>query len=409
MSLRSQVTQGKEYGWALVTEETEVDAFGAFFSRQWPSDDAPVSLLPRLMVTYESTLTDSGPAPLTGVKLILYYGGHPSKMQDDPERLKQFPFDGISFRTSTAGLEIFGPRRAAGIEQWAGFIDDVRATLAPPSGMTDHFFEFTTYPGTADPGANLNWDERGQNRDVRLWFSDFGVILHNVTVMAQIARRAGMVGLLLDWETYGRNIFKYADQADAHELGKTVEETREQVRKQGERFVQAINAVYPDVTLMVIPRFYHGGYGSDYELINPFLDGIVAAADPRMRIVDGNEAGYYASTVHDFRQLRDGTLTAMPGDPGLHEKYRRQMGVGLGVWLERNGWSDQPERNNITPARWEVLLEDALRTADTYVWVYHGGSGSPGDWWTGSRLPQAYFDATRRSRDLARRRRTGQN
>ena len=54
-----------------------------------------------------------------------------------------------------------------------------------------------------------------------------------------------------------------------------------------------------------------------------------------------------------------------------------------------------------------MLLEDALRTADTYVWVYHGGSVPPGDWWTGKRMPQAYLDATRRARDLARRRRAG--
>jgi len=109
-SLASQVRQGKEYGWALAVVDTKkMDAFVVFFSRQWLRDDAPVSMFPKLTVTFESKLTDLSVAPSTGAKLILYSGRHPSDLRGDPERLEQFPFDGISFRASTAGLQIFQP------------------------------------------------------------------------------------------------------------------------------------------------------------------------------------------------------------------------------------------------------------------------------------------------------------
>jgi hypothetical protein len=113
------------------------------------------------------------------------------------------------------------------------------------------------------------------------------------------------------------------------------------------------------VILLLLPQF-----GGDYELIWPFLEGLLAAADSRMRIIDGNEDGYNARHIDEFRDLVNRTAGAKLPTPELTKKYPHHIVSGVGVWLERNGWSDQPETRNITPAHWEVKLRDAIRLAD---------------------------------------------
>ena len=75
------------------------------------------------------------------------------------------------------------------------------------------------------------------------------------------------------------------------------------------------------------------------------------------------------------------------------------------MWFNRNGWSNDPELYNYSPAAWQTKLENALKIADSYVWVFTGGSGGVNpNWWTGQHIPEAYYEATQKARDLARRR-----
>ncbi len=400
-SFADQFAHGKEYGWALKpVSNDDHDRVVAFFGRVWPADDAPRSIRPKLVVTYEPAKAQPAPAPMPYAKLLLRTG-HPVEKflaESERERLPEFPFDGVIWRACVIGAEPFRAQKLPGAKHYASFIAGVRATLMPRSRMTDHFLDFTlTTPGTLDPKADP------KDPDARVWFGDFDSVIHNIRVLAEIAKRAGMKGLEMNWEPYTRkNMWRYENQADARELGKTLTQTQQQVRECGRRFVAAINEVYPDMSLIIIPRLYGGPYGSKWELINPFLDGIVAAADPRMRLVDGNEHAYYALSLGDFRRMYAQTYAAGPSDPALREKYLRQVSVGFGVWLEKNAWSEDPERDSISAARWQVRLEDALITADSYVWVFNGGRAHGPDWWTGARLPQAYLDATQQARHLTR-------
>ena len=409
-SLANQLAEGKPYGWLLRVTNAEEDTFAVFYSRQAMADDAPVSIVPKLTVTYESELADRLPRPLTRAKLILW-GGHsaaePAQLLKDPDRLKAFPFDGVAFPADAVGISVFNPRRMPP-DAHADYAKAGRALLEPPSPLTANYLKLNVYPGTLDPTADPSWENRGKF-EPKVWYSDFDIVVHNISVASRIAREAGMVGIALDWEVYGANLWKYDEQADMREQNIDLEQARAQVRQCGERFAQAINGEYPNMMLLIVPHAYAGRFGSDYELIRPFLAGVFAAADPRMRIIDGNEDGYYARHIDDFRGLHRRTTGATLSTEELTRKYHRHIAVGFGVWLEKNGWSHQPELNNLTPARWEVTLADALRVADGCVWVFNGGSGSMiPNWWkaTGPNVPMvppAYQDATRRARDAARR------
>jgi hypothetical protein len=405
-SFAHQLAHGKEYGWVLRIPDATEDTFSMFCGRVFPDEDAPRSLRPKLTVVVEADSARPQPRRLSRPKLILW-GGHsvgtPADLLVDRVRLARFPFDGVAFPGASAGIEVFGPRKipSGGREQ---YIAQAREILEPPSPLTANFLKVTAFPGTLDPTANPDWERRGEIQP-RVWFGDFDIAAHNIRVAAEVARDAGMLGIAFDWEPYGGNPWDFEDQADARELGKSLEETRRMARQHGERFIHAINEVYPDMVLLIIPHAYGGPYGSELELIKPFLEGIFSAADPRMLIVDGNEDGYYAQTIDDFQTLYRRTHETVLPTPSLQEKYRNQIGAGIGVWLERNGWGDDPERNNISSARWQVKLEDALRVSDSIVWVFNGGSGRVPTWFKenphSAPVPPAYRDATRRARELA--------
>ena len=297
---------------------------------------------------------------------------------------------------------MFGPNRLQAGD-YGEYARAGRELLKPPSPLTANFLKVNVYPGTLDPAVDPSWNNRG-NLEPSVWFSDFSVAVNNIGVAARVAKDAGMVGIALDWEVYGANLWQYEEQVDIREQKIDLKQALERVRECGEQFIQAINREFPDMMLLIVPHAYGGRYGGDYELIWPFLEGLFAAADSRMRIIDGNEDGYNARHIDEFRDLVNRTSGAKLPTPELTKKYRHHIVSGVGVWLERNGWSDQPETRNITPAHWEVKLRDAIRLAEGCVWVFNGGSGSliP-NWWEakGSTpiVPPAYQDATRRARD----------
>jgi hypothetical protein len=408
-SFTDQRRQGKEYGWALEEATGHATTYAVFVSPHADVADKPLLLYPRLTLTYVTSAPGQSVRSGSGPQLISFYLGDPTHLNKDLKRVARLPFDGAVFdgednRHLGSGegilnISVFGPDELK-LENYSQFIESTRRISSPPSPLRTNFLRITTVPGTLERKQTpYDWDSRPRrNEKVTMWYSDFSPILHNITVAATVAREAGMRGILFDWEEYGGNIFSYAQLKDAQEQGKSLEETKQQVRKRAEEFIQAINAVYPDMTLIIIPHIYSGGAP---ELFAAFLDGVIVAADPRMRIVDGNEKYSLASaeqfwTAYDFNYDKAPTFCTVP------EKYLRQVEVGFGVWLNKDGWSRDPERD-YSSARWQTKLENALLVSDGYVWVFTGGGGkiSP-DWWTGAYLPPAYIEATRRAKDLVR-------
>ncbi|HLK59841.1 MAG TPA: hypothetical protein VKU00_24985 [Chthonomonadaceae bacterium] len=314
-------------------------------------------------------------------------------------QMQQTPFDGCVFHLAyrkpdgSAGnfaWECWG-KRTFRKEELQPALDDLKAT---PFGRFRHnFLRFNVCPADLD------------------WFDDDGAVLANARLAAALARHGGCEGLLFDTEQYNAPLFRYRSQRDSGT--KTWETYAAQARLRGRQVMTAFQQGYPGLTI-----FLTFGYGlpwtqtgngakrladTDYGLLAPFLDGMVAAVRGKTRIVEGNELAYGFFTPGDFTGSRD-TLTrgVLPivADPA---RYRHVVSISFGIWLDydwrHKGWNDQdPAKNPHTPLTFERCVFDALQSADDYVWIY---SETP-RWWTDaggpSKLSPAYAQALRNAR-----------
>ncbi len=263
-------------------------------------------------------------------------------------------------------------------------------------GFNHHFLRFNVTP------ANLDW------------FDDYGAVVANARLAAELARRARCDGVLLDTEQYEGPLFDFSKQRDAKR--RSWMEYALQARRRGKEVMSALQSGFPDLTVMltfgpswlcprraapdvevVHPRMQR------YGLLVPFVDGMIDAAKGKTRIVDGFEASYGYREAMDFEKAHELiTRTAAPqmANPSA---YRRLISAGFGLWLDydwrQRGWkTETPEANYFSPERFEKALSSALRWADEYVWIY---TEKP-RWWTsdGKRveLPEAYVRSIRQAR-----------
>jgi len=157
--------------------------------------------------------------------------------------------------------------------------------------------------------------------------------------------------------------------------------------------MEAFQRYYPDITIFLTFGYSFGG-----SLLNPFLDGMVDAANPEAMIVDGYEGAYHFREVSRFAQAYEdmsSNLLSVVADP---ERYLSTFSFGFGIWMDADwrsrGWhTDDFELNFYTPGDLKASVFTALTIADKYVWVY---SEIP-QWWTEEGttrdLPVEYYRA----------------
>jgi len=195
---------------------------------------------------------------------------------------------------------------------------------------------------------------------------------------------------------------KYTKEAGG--TPRTFDECATQVRKRGRQFMQAVTAVYPDITIIMIPDT-----GRDSgPLARPFVEGMLEVRG-KATIVDGAEQGYPMMTYKDFSMHRQRTESAHAS-----ELYKG-VGYGFGLWWDwgRKDWSSPEGVKQMyrDPANLEHSLYNALTAADRYVWLFSYGAYPDSIWWNsayktdgGTAIPDEYRQAIRDSRkphDLA--------
>jgi hypothetical protein len=112
-----------------------------------------------------------------------------------------------------------------------------------------------------------------------------------------------------------------------------------------------------------------------------FFIGMLEAANPSARFIDGNEnAYYYTSREQYFRAyhaIRQRARALVP--PELRDKYDRQVQAGQALYVDQNFALRQPNTEKylsyqLTPeerAKWfEHNTYWALYTSEEYVWCY---------------------------------------
>ncbi len=333
-----------------------------------------------------------------GEKRLIYYGwGAPDTSYVAAHRrdIDDAPFDGTGIviaidrdawdrgQTGTEnqlGWHVFGPHAWRRTE----FADAAADLQAAESPHPRHDFLAVVI------------SSHGQD-DGFSWFDDarWKVALRNWAVLVSIARAGGCRGLLLDPEHYGASFFNYAwmrPRADAD-----LPSYLAQVRRRGREIMRVTRTLFPDLTILLLFGHSIATHDRSYDLYPAFLDGMLEAAPPSARIVDGYEPAYGFRTGAEFAAARLEIRSAGRRLSAVPELYRRHVEVGFGLWLDHGGqrhWSAiDLERNYFSPAGFAAALGRALAASDGYVWVYSQAPGRfPSD------LPRAYLDAVRRAR-----------
>jgi hypothetical protein len=319
-------------------------------------------------------------------------------------KMEQTPFDGCVFhanytkpdgKNTGSFLWECWSKRAFKESELAASLDDLKQMKL--NRFKHSFLRFNTAPGDVD------------------WFDDagFAAVVNNASLAAKVAKEGGVKGILFDIEEYNTPLWDYGKQKDAKT--KPWDEYAAQVRKRGGEVMRAFQEGYPGGTIFLtfgysLPYAQVGGdlkkrHQASYGLLAPFLDGMLDAAKPGDKLVDGCELAYGYKDPAQFdkmyKTMHDGVLPFVGADP---RKYRQAFSMGFGIWMDNDhrkvGWNtDDHSKNHFTPEQFERSARKAIERADEYVWIY---TEMP-RWWSSEndggpvKLPAEYEKALRKA------------
>ena len=350
----------------------------------------------------EATGQVSGPR-----KKLIGWGtdvAYPSKVQSNIRKIEELPLDGIvlsNFRGEKDGREFsfdwecFGKQKfeRRHLDSMIRLLGNIRFER-----FTDNFLRFNLQPYDFD------------------WFEDFSAPVHNALLWARVAKEVGAKGWKFDLEDYQDKMFVYARQKYAE--SKSFTEYATQVRLRGRQMMEAIQDGFPDIVLLLslahsyVNRTPQASQKlsklSSYGLLPAFVNGLLDAAGPRVRMIDGQEQAYgyvtpeeYFRGYHDIRQR---ALELVPRE--LWGKYRDKMEAGVAIFANlqlavhrttTRYWVPHYLEPDERLRLFEQNVYHALHTTDEYAWLYSEHMG----WWESGHpvpTPAGALDAIRAAR-----------
>jgi len=324
-----------------------------------------------------STGSPTAPAQPRGAKLIEIGWDTPGAtyVRDHIRELEALPLDGIAL-TPRQGVtpELFEDRA------WKA--DDVQigafASIAWKK-FTDNYLSVRAHTSRGAWFDDARWDR----------------IDANTRQLSAAVAAARARGIILDPEFYGQD--EMADSAWRYNTTQYPDRdfaaVEAQVRRRGAQFMTALQSGKPDVTIVLMFSLggvytqaaeENGDRGSvQYALMPAFVNGMLDTAEPGVRIVDGNEWGYYYRAPQEYTAAAYVTRTkgATLLDPEHRARYERTaVGVAVspdctfGLWTGTEFFDEHCNPGKQSPAQLRTLLKDklhaALSSADDVVWVY---------------------------------------
>ncbi|MCX5711285.1 MAG: hypothetical protein NT060_04990 [Candidatus Omnitrophica bacterium] len=337
-------------------------------------------------------------------KKLIEYGWdvpYPDFIEKNIRRMEEKPFDGIVFR-------LRGLNYAFELLRWD------ESELKPQM----------------DTLAAIKWNKfthnflclQSTNKWGMNWFDDVGwhTITANLRLAGKAARIGHCVGICLDPEPYGSNPWVYSQQWS----DKSFSEVEAQVRKRGAEFILALQQELPELRLLTFfqlsqlksiaresdPAKRRKRLSEDdYALLPAFLNGMLDAVGPGVRIIDGNESAYYYTDFESFDEayqfMHEGALVFIT--PENRDKYRSCVQAGMAIYTDNALNLRQPEGNYVSyflsPQDRLLWFKHnvyyAIKTADEYVWCYSERM----DWWRED-IPSGAEESIRFARQKINRR-----
>jgi len=253
------------------------------------------------------------------------------------------------------------------------------------------------------------------------WFNDkhWRAITHNVALVARAARIGRCVGVCFDQEPYGTNPWAYT--RSVHRGTKSFAEYEAKTRQRGAEFLHAVESEFPGAAVLTLFQLSYFApllvpmqpaqraarlSEMQYSLLPAFLNGMLEAASPSVKIIDGNEAAYYYTSrdqhlevYHRIKQR--GQLLI---DPPLWTRYSRQVQAGQALYIDQYFGlrTRQVLGHHMTaderPKWFEHNVYWSLNTTDEYVWCYSERM----NWWKDTGVPPGCEPAIRSAREKLR-------
>jgi len=328
-----------------------------------------------LLVVFCHALPGAGGEPPR--KKLIEYGWDvptPAQINEQLPDMEKRPFDGIIFRLA-GGHNAF----QTNLLEAAGFAEDGRILRQLPfTRFTDNFVLIW-----GSPPAGFDWFDDAQ----------WKTIAANAELLAATATGGRVRGICFDPEPYDFSLWDYARQPKAQDH--SFAEYQAEVRRRGAQLMGAFAKAMPDPAILT---FFHLSFFDRYAalseaeqekklekekwgLMPAFFIGMLEAAGPGARFIDGNENSYYY-TSHEqyfraYHAMRERARGLVPSE--LRAKYARQVQAGQALYVDHNFALRQPDTGKylsyrMTPREQAAWFEHnaywALYTTDEYVWCY---------------------------------------
>jgi hypothetical protein len=306
----------------------------------------------------------------------------PAFVRDHLEFLESQPFDGLALYLRTPDLKLNVTAKVLSDSRLT--LEQIQEVLRPLASVR---FRTLLHNFAAVLSRNPP--------DV---FDDWEGVVQNFGHLARAAREAGLEGIYLDNENYGTRWTDYP--SGVAYPGKSLQEYQDQARLRGRQVMEAMTAVYPAVTVIVL----HGPYLSESKaphplfpsweranrLQGPFFAGLVEGADPASRCVDGGEL-YHLRSPEDFQRSYDWRRSELASDrvncaylpPAVRARWPGTVEIAFGLY-------DRPFRGaSMDAPTLRSCVGRALSRTDRYVWLYVEGptflkppdrGGAPEEW-----------------------------
>ena len=258
--------------------------------------------------------------------------------------------------------------------------------ISQTPGLTESFLLFWITPKMRD--ERLDW------ADDKAWAN----FAENMAVVAWLAKQGGMKGLMLDPEEYA-GAMQYIHMPQDPPFP----ETAKLARQRGREVFSRVFEEYPDAVIFSLWFFakfrvwMEGGrlttpaiHADDTgELSQYFYNGMLDAMPPEARAVDGCEHYSGSATAYsysdDYISQSTGALAFVA--PENRAKFRAQFLFSNTHYLDMYTLGANPKSHwyfgPVNGSRLEHLrlnLEQSLRVATEYVWIYGEGGGKLFDW-----------------------------
>jgi len=332
---------------------------------------------------------------ITDKKLIEYGWDVPQTdfVSTHLEEMQRQPFDGLIFQLKDRGniFLVKPPNQKVSADE----LRTLRGLKAKWTTFTDNFIAMYAQ-------SDMNWASDDDWKQITSRVSDY----------SQAARISGCVGLLFDPEPYGFNPWNFDIQHNPQQL--SFEDYSQIVYRRGQSFMRAMKKEFPNIKLLMFFQyslFYDKAHQTDpdlrgeslrkmrnWNLLLPFLNGMLSASSNNVQLIDGNEPSYYYKTADDFYRaywaMHQGAKINVPKK--LRKKYTNHVFAANALYMDYVfdkqgiGYNVASGMTDEEKAKWfEHNAYYALKTTDEYVWLYSERM----NWWTHENWPAGIKEA----------------